>query len=70
MWDEDEYEDHDAFEDEICCDHMHADVNVIEGTISCHCGYFKHLSSEELTTELAFEARCQEAWAEEMAKAQ
>lgn len=69
MWDDDEYEDPGyAFEAEIECDHMHADVNVIEGTMSCPCGYFKNLSSAELTKELEFNARCQEAWAEEMAK--
>lgn len=44
------------------CDHESADIDMLTGRMSCHCGFSKWLTSEEFQTELKLQAMAQEEW--------
>jgi hypothetical protein len=41
-WDDDRNPDLDE------CEHEHAEVDILTGELSCHCGYHRYLSGDEL----------------------
>lgn len=54
-------QDDDDFYDEQC-DHENADIDMLRGRISCHCGYSKWMTSEEFKEELRLQAKANEEW--------
>ena len=55
--------DYDSEPDE--CEHEHAEYDVIEGWMSCSCGYHRWLSGDEIRREAQFQAELMEAYSEE-----
>ena len=43
------------------CDHTAAEIDCLIGRMTCHCGYSKWLTTEELRRELTFQAAMYEA---------
>jgi hypothetical protein len=58
-WDEDDWAD-DC--DPSDCDHQEAVVDILTGEMSCHCGYHRYLSGDELEREAELQARMMEAY--------
>lgn len=58
-WDENDspYED-----DRMDCDHSDADVDIMEGSLSCRCGYRKWLTGDEIRREAQLQAEMMEAY--------
>ena len=68
VWDCDDWDTGNAPDDapEDACDHDQADIDILIGRGSCHCGHTWWLSSEEIQAELRFMAEYAEHVAEEM----
>lgn len=53
----DEYDDYDA---ERECNHQEADVDIVSGEVSCHCGHRWTMTGEEIQREIEYIAAYQE----------
>ena len=65
MTEEDDWLYDDDYYDARDCDHIDADIDILTGLLSCHCGYSRWLSGEELRREIEIQAECYEAYAAE-----
>lgn len=44
------------------CDHVEAVVDILTGELSCHCGYHRYLSGDELRREIEIQTEAAEAY--------
>lgn len=61
--------DDDEDDDPDPCDHEDAEIDILTGLETCHCGWSRYLTSEELKKRAEIEAEAYELYCQEMEEA-